>query len=232
MNIAGYLKSSLIDYPDTLASVIYSPECNFSCGYCHNKDLVLSQQDIIDETLIFEHLIKRKRILDGVVITGGEPTLQKNLIPFIKKIKALDFKVKLDTNGYRPQVIKDLLDGQLIDYIAMDIKNSREAYSLTVDKNKLNFNPIEESIDLIKSSQIDYEFRTTLVKEYHDDQAIQGMGNLIRNSKRYILQQYEYSDKQIHNKTFNHFTLEEMGRFKEQIEVQYNVDEVLVRGRF
>jgi len=232
MKIAGYLKSSLIDYPDTLASVVYSPKCNFNCGFCHNKDLVYNSDEMMHQDVVLKHLKKRKKILDGVVISGGEPTLQQNLKPFIKEIKSLGFKVKLDTNGYKPEILESLLKDDLIDYVAMDIKNSPCKYQQTVDKKQFDIKAIEHSIEMIKLASVDYEFRTTWIKEYHDDNDIIGIGSLIEGSKRYVLQQYEFSDKQIKNETFNYYTLEEMSRFQNEFKVQYNVEEVLIRGRF
>jgi len=232
MKIAGYLKSSLIDYPDTLASVVYSPKCNFNCGFCHNKDLVYNSDEMMHQDVVLKHLKKRKKILDGVVISGGEPTLQQNLKPFIKEIKSLGFKVKLDTNGYKPEILESLLKDDLIDYVAMDIKNSPCKYQQTVDKKQFDIKAIKHSIEMIKLASVDYEFRTTWIKEYHDDNDIIGIGSLIEGSKRYVLQQYEFSDKQIKNETFNYYTLEEMSRFQNEFKVQYNVEEVLIRGRF
>ena len=232
MKIAGYLKSSLIDYPDTLASVVYSPKCNFNCGFCHNKDLVYNSDEMMHQDVVLKHLKKRKKILDGVVISGGEPTLQQNLKPFIKEIKSLGFKVKLDTNGYKPEILESLLKDDLIDYVAMDIKNSPCKYQQTIDRMQFDIKAIEHSIELIKLASVDYEFRTTWIKEYHDDNDISGIGSLIEGAKRYVLQQYEFSDKQIQSETFNYYTLEEMSRFQNEFKVQYNVEEVLIRGRF
>lgn len=232
MKIAGYLKSSLIDYPDTLASVVYSPKCNFNCGFCHNKDLVYDSDEMIHQSVVLKHLERRKKILDGVVITGGEPTLQQNLKPFIKAIKSLGYKVKLDTNGYKPKILEALIKEDLIDYVAMDIKNSPSKYQQTVDRTQFDIKAIQHSIKMIKQASIEYEFRTTWIKEYHDYNDIIGIGSLIKDSKRYVLQQYEFSDKQIKNETFNYYTLEEMSRFQDEFKVQYNVEEVLIRGRF
>ncbi|MBI9011119.1 MAG: anaerobic ribonucleoside-triphosphate reductase activating protein [Clostridiales bacterium] len=232
MKIAGYLKSSLIDYPDTLASVVYSPKCNFNCGFCHNKDLVYNSDEMMHQNIVLKHLKKRSKILDGVVISGGEPTLQQNLKPFIRDIKSLGYKVKLDTNGYKPEILENLIKENLIDYIAMDIKNSPCKYQQTVDKMQFDIETIKQSIEVIKRASVDYEFRTTWIKEYHDDNDIIGIGSLIKDSKRYVLQQYEFSDKQIRNEAFNYYTLDEMSRFQDEFKVQYNVEEVLIRGRF
>lgn len=232
MKIAGYLKSSLIDYPDTLASVVYSPKCNFNCGFCHNKDLVYNSDEMMHQNIVLKHLEKRKKILDGVVISGGEPTLQQNLKPFIREIKSLGYKVKLDTNGYKPEILEDLIKENLIDYVAMDIKNSPLKYQQTIDRMQFDIEMIKQSIEVIKRSSINYEFRTTWIKEYHDDNDIRGIGSLIKDAKMYVLQQYEFSEKQIKNESYNYYTLEEMSRFQDEFRVQHNVEEVLIRGRY
>lgn len=231
MKVVGFLKTSMIDYPNTLASVVYTPKCNFNCEFCHNKDLVYEEMIPVEHTTIFKHLDKRQGIIDGVVITGGEPTLQKNIVPFIKALKAKGLKVKLDTNGHKPEILKALLDNQLLDYVAMDIKNSWAKYDMTAQSN-VSAHKIRESIDLLKNSVIDYEFRTTLIKEFHTIEDIQSIGKIVHKSKRFVFQQYDYSDKQIKNQKFNFFTMEEMTRFKEEIAVQYSIDEIIVRGRY
>lgn len=232
MKIAGYLKTSLIDYPGTVASVVYTSACNFSCEFCHNKDLIEDTQTAVDHEMVFNHLDKRVNILDGVVVTGGEPTLQKNLIPFIKTIKAKGFKVKLDTNGYKPEILKELLSHNLVDYVAMDIKNTSDKYAVTISKDIMSIEAIKKSVQLLQESGIDYEFRTTWIKEFHHENDVHGIGEMIMGSKRYVLQQYQYSDKQIKDQHYNYFTLEEMGRLKDEIAVHYDIEEVIVRGRY
>lgn len=232
MKIAGYLKTSLIDYPNTVASVVYTSSCNFSCEFCHNKDLVEGIEETFSHQTVFDHLEKRKNIIDGVVITGGEPTLQKNLVSFIQDIKSKGFKVKLDTNGYKPEVLATLLDNDLVDYVAMDIKNTTDKYAQTISQSTLEFDSIQRSIKLLKDSSIDYEFRTTWIKEFHHEQDVKGIGELIKNAKRYVFQQYQYSDKQLKDCQYNYFTLDEMNRLKDEISNRYNIEEVVVRGRY
>lgn len=230
MKIAGFTKTSLIDFPDTLSSVVFTKSCNFNCGFCHNGDLVCQRLKLIHQEDVFKHLDKRQGIIDGVVVSGGEPTLQNNLIPFLKAIKNKGLKVKLDTNGYAPNVLKKILDEDLVDYIAMDIKNDPHRYEETVGK-ALDMAKIKKSIDLIKKSDIDYEFRSTLMKRFHNKDSIKGIGELIDGAKRYTLQQYEYVDKQIVDEDYGFYTLEEMKKFVKQLE-DYHIEEINIKGRY
>ncbi len=232
MKFSGFVKTSLIDFPDTLASVIYLPRCNFNCSYCHNKDLIDEHISHINQEEIFSHLEKRKKIIDGIVVTGGESTIHDGLIPFLRKLRTFDVKVKLDTNGYRPNIIKKIINEELVDYIAMDIKNSKKAYLDTISLDKMNFDNIIESIEVIKTSGVDYEFRTTLMKEFHSKEDIKGIASLISSSEKFVLQQYEYSDKQIRNQKYTHFPVEEMHNIKNEILDEYNIGKIEVRGRF
>ena len=231
MELASYLKTSWIDYPDKIASVIYTRGCNFNCPFCHNKDLIYDKTLMVSQEEVWQHLKKRKNILEGVVISGGEPTLQKDLVAFIGKIKDLGYKVKLDTNGYSPQILKKLLDLNLLDYIAMDIKNTFENYKATAGLS-LNLNHIEESIELIKNSGTDYEFRTTWMKSFHDLSKVDSIGDMIKGAKRYVFQQYQYSNKQIVDEDFKYFTKEEMAPMTQRLKEYFQVKEVLIRGKF
>jgi pyruvate formate lyase activating enzyme len=190
MKIGGFLKISLIDYPGKISSVVFTKGCPFRCPYCHNKDLVLENpKNKVLESQIFNFLKERKGKIDAVVISGGEPTIQEDLLEFIKKIKTLGFLVKLDTSGINPEVIEELLKNNLLNYIAMDIKNSFEKYKKTI---KAPFDPkrIKESINLIINSSIDYEFRTTLVDELHKEEDILKMAKKIKGAKLYVLQEF------------------------------------------
>jgi pyruvate formate lyase activating enzyme len=189
--IGGLQKFSLIDYPKKVAAVIFSQGCNFLCGYCHNPELVLKKRfsKSISSEEVLSFLKTRQNKLDAIVISGGEPTLQKDLIEFIKKIKDLNFLVKLDTNGQNPIALEKLLKDNLIDYIAMDIKAPIDKYPL-ITNISLGLNLIQDSINLILSSKIDYEFRSTLVKEMHSFEDIESMAYLIKGSKLYILQKF------------------------------------------
>ena len=191
MLIGGLQKFSLIDYPGKICAIIFTQGCNFRCGYCHNPELVDSNQfsPSLGEKKIIDFLKTRKEKLDAVCITGGEPLLQKDLLQFISKLKDLSFLVKLDTNGTSPSVLKKLIGRQLLDYIAMDIKAPLEKYSEVVNR-KLNLKDIEQSIKLIMNSGIDYEFRTTIVKSQLNFQEIKKIAQLISGAKLYILQKF------------------------------------------
>jgi pyruvate formate lyase activating enzyme len=191
MKIGGLQKVSLIDYPGLISAIIFLQGCNFKCSYCHNPELVDSKlfQPCIKEKEVLDFLNTRKGKLDAVTITGGEPTLQDDLVPFIKQIKKIGFAVKLDTNGSQPQVIKNLLTEKLIDYIAMDIKAPLEKYKDIV-KTQVNPDSIKESIRLILKSKIPYEFRTTVVQSQLEEKDILQIGKLIPGADRYALQKF------------------------------------------
>ena len=195
MQIHGFNKTTLLDYPRHLAATVFLGGCNMRCPFCHNASLVAGvvSQPTIPEQEVLSYLAKRKGILEGVCITGGEPTLHPNLITFIKKIKELGLKVKLDTNGTNPQLLKTLVTDRLIDYIAMDIKNSKEKYSQTAGLNHFNIDPILESADFLLTSPIEYEFRTTIVKEYHSREDMLSIGGWLTGAQAYYLQSYEDS---------------------------------------
>lgn len=195
MQIHGFNKSTLLDYPKHLAATIFVGACNMRCPFCHNASLVLRPhtQPIIPEEEIFAYLQKRKNILEGVCITGGEPTLYNDLPIFISQIKELGFKVKLDTNGTNPDMIKELVDKGLIDYVAMDIKNSKEKYKIAAGNKDISMEKIEESVSLLLSKIIDYEFRTTIVTELHSEQDMEDIGNWIKGANAYYLQAYSDS---------------------------------------
>jgi len=192
MHIGGVQKNSLIDYPGKLCSVIFSSGCNFDCPYCHNPDLVRSTstcQTTINSDEIVKFLAERRRFLDGVVISGGEPTLQHDLVDFCKKIKHLGFPVKLDTNGSRPQVLHYLIKESLIDYVAMDLKTDPVLYKSFI-KPDYQSDPIFSSVDIIMQSGIDYEFRTTCVKPMVTPETIVNISRRIQGASRYALQRF------------------------------------------
>jgi len=181
MQLHGLSKLTLLDFPGHLACTVFTGACNFRCPFCHNAPLVLAPDscpEILEEEF-FKFLISRRDKLDGVCITGGEPTLQPDLPEFIKKIKEFGFLVKLDTNGYRPEVLEDLLRQNLLDMVAMDIKNSKELYALTcgLEKDSFDIHRIEKSISLLLTSGIPHEFRTTVTKELHSQKSIIKLGS-------------------------------------------------------
>ena len=194
MKIKGLQKTTLLDFPEKLACTVFTGGCNFRCPFCHNASLVLraGEAQEISEADFFNYLSKRKGMLDGVCITGGEPTLCPDLEDFIKKIKELGLLVKLDTNGTFPEKIESLLDKGLVDYIAMDIKNSPDKYPLTVGAD-VDMNKINRSIDILLSEKVDYEFRTTVVRELHSYEDFHAISEWIKGAKRYFLQTFEDS---------------------------------------
>ncbi|MDU6266400.1 MAG: anaerobic ribonucleoside-triphosphate reductase activating protein [Anaerocolumna aminovalerica] len=196
MEIHGFNKTTLLDYPGHLASTIFLGGCNFRCPFCHNSSLVLNPagQPTISEEEVFETLNKRKGVLEGVCITGGEPTLYSGLPQFIDEIKNMGLKVKLDTNGQNPKILKDLIAKGSIDYVAMDIKNSKEKYGLSIGIPNFDISKVSESISFLLSSAIDYEFRTTVVKEHHIAEDFISIGKWIEGAKAYYLQAYRDSD--------------------------------------
>lgn len=199
MQIHGFNKTTLLDYPGHLASTIFLGGCNFRCPFCHNKALVLSPdtEPTIPADEVLQYLKKRQGILEGVCVSGGEPTMETDLPSFLYSIKSLGYRIKLDTNGYRPQVIKHLYHNGLIDFIAMDIKSSPEQYSKAAGIPSLNFEKIKESASFIMESGISYEFRTTIVKELHSSREISSIGEWLKGAKFYYLQNYQDSDSVI-----------------------------------
>ena len=193
MNICGYQKTTLLDYPGLVAATIFTGGCNFRCPFCHNSDLILNPTTLIPEEEIFAFLKKRKNILSGICITGGEPTLQTNLSEFIEKVRSLGYKIKLDTNGYHPEIIQDLLNKNLLNYIAMDIKAGFSNYVKVCGIQNFNMDTIKKSISIIENSGIDYEFRTTVVKELHSKQDFQEIIELISPQSPYYIQSFKDS---------------------------------------
>lgn len=195
MFICGTENVSLVDYNEKIATVVFTAGCNMRCPFCHNAELVLCSDDDyrIDEKEIFDFLAKRRTVIDAVVVSGGEPTLQRDLARFIREIRAMGLAVKLDTNGLRPDVLKSLLDEKLLDYVAMDIKNSRAKYSLTAGVN-VDISAICESIRLIMSYAPDYEFRTTVIREFHTEEDFKDIACMIAGAKRYYIQKYKDAD--------------------------------------
>ncbi|MCR5349303.1 MAG: anaerobic ribonucleoside-triphosphate reductase activating protein [Bacilli bacterium] len=188
-------KLSLVDYDDNLTATLFMAGCPFRCPFCHNADLVLHPEkaEVIPFATIMDYLQKRQGVLDAVCITGGEPTLMPDLEEKIRAIRALGYKIKLDSNGFRPTVLRDLIGKGLLDYVAMDIKNSPEKYSLTAGV-EVDISAIEESVSLLMNSGIAYEFRTTSVQEFHDYSDFVKIGKWIAGANRYFIQHYVDSE--------------------------------------
>lgn len=196
MLICGYEKLSMVDYDEKIACTVFCGGCNFCCPFCHNAPLVVGNvsAQTLDEREVFDYLQKRRGLVDAVCVSGGEPTLQKDLASFMRRAKALGYLVKLDTNGTRPEVIESLIGEGLVDYIAMDIKNSLEKYPLTVGLEGVDTEAIEKSIELIRHSGVEHEFRTTLVKELHTGQDLEKIAEAISGAQRYFMQKYNDND--------------------------------------
>lgn len=195
MKIFGLQKMTLLDFPGHVACTVFLGGCDFRCPYCHNFELADgTAKPVMEEEEFLSFLKKRQGLLDGVAITGGEPCLYKDLPELVKKIRELGFMVKLDTNGYHPQLLKQILDEKLIDYAAMDIKNSPEKYAVTCGVESVDMDTIRTSINLLMESGIDYEFRTTVVEEFHEAADFEEMGKMIRGAKRYFLQSFTDRD--------------------------------------
>ncbi|MBR6602638.1 MAG: anaerobic ribonucleoside-triphosphate reductase activating protein [Clostridia bacterium] len=191
MIIKGLQKLTLLDYPGHLACTVFTGGCNFRCPFCHNASLVTGKnEEDYTEDEIFEFLGKRQGTLEGVAITGGEPLLQSDIVEFIKRVKNMGFKVKLDTNGSFPEKLKEIVSAGLVDYVAVDIKNSLNKYSETVGRLGYDTERVCESIEFLMNSDVDYEFRTTVVSELHTAEDIEKIGKQIAGAKRWYLQNF------------------------------------------
>lgn len=196
MTFVGIQKFTLLDYPSKIACTVFSPGCNFRCPFCHNSEVVdlNRNQGAISEEEVLNFLKTRQGLIEGVCFTGGEPTLQSGLEDFIKKVKDLGFLIKLDTNGEKPETLKKLLNEDLLDYVAMDVKNSLKSYGKTIGIQNFSTKNIEKSIRILLNSDIDYEFRTTVVKEFHAKEDFMDIMPLLNGAKLWRLQEFRLSD--------------------------------------
>lgn len=205
MKIEALQKLTLLDYPQKMACTIFTHGCNFRCPFCHNAGLVLdTQQTQITEEEIFKFLKSRQGILEGVCITGGEPLLQEGIEDFIKTIKDMGYLVKLDTNGSYPEKLKALCKKGLIDYVAMDIKNSKQKYAVTVGKKLFDLTSVSESVDFLKKGNVPYEFRTTVTKDFHTKDDLLDIAKWLSGCDAYYLQQFVDSGNLIDNAVTGH----------------------------
>lgn len=212
MLISGLQKLTLLDYPGTVACTVFTGGCNFRCPFCHNAALVLPElmgQDT-DEEQVLAFLKRRQGVLDGVAITGGEPLLHKDIGIFLEKVRALGYKIKLDTNGSFPDRLQELISAGLVDRVAMDIKNAPELYAKTVGLPSLDLAPIERSKELLLRGDVDYEFRTTVVKGLHTRESIIGAAKWIAGAKEYYLQQFKDSGNVIAIEGLSEYNEQEM----------------------
>lgn len=226
MRIAGFQKLTLLDFPGKVSCILFTQGCNFKCPYCQNSGLIGHENDeLIDEEEIFSYLNKRKGVIDGVVISGGEPTVQADLVRFIRRVKDLGFLVKLDTNGSNPDILEELLKDNLLDYVAMDIKNPLALYkevagiSPKVDK-------LKRSIELLKNCSIDHEFRTTIIRNIHDIDKIFEICSYVDGNKMY-LQNFEQSENVL-GVNLESFSKEELLDIQKKMKGKY--PNVKVRG--
>ena len=227
MDFVGIDKLSLLDYEDKVAMVLFCKPCNFRCPFCHNGLTVLEAETTIPFDDILEYLQSRKGLIDAVVVSGGEPTLMPDLKEKVKALKELGFLVKLDTNGTNPEMIKDLYESHLIDYVAMDIKNSFKKYPLTAGVKNIDLTKISQSINYLMTSGVDYEFRTTLIDEFHDAQDMRDIAETIKGAKRLYLQKFVERDSCI-QKGLHAISEERVLKFKEILEE--TIEFVSLRG--
>ena len=229
MEIHGFNKTTLLDYPEHVAATVFTGGCNFRCPFCHNASLVLQPEEcpVIPEEEVLGHLRKRRGILEGVCITGGEPTLQKDLKEFICKVKDMGFLVKLDTNGYRPEVLRQLLSEGLLDYVAMDVKAALPNYTKVTGCPQLDLSRIEESIAILKNSRISYEFRTTVVKGLHTVEEFEEIGRMLKGCRAYYLQVYRDNENVI-SRSYAAYPAQIMRDMKEM--ARKYIDKVELRG--
>lgn len=217
MHFCGMNKTTLLDYPGHVAATLFTGGCNMRCPFCQNSVLVLApqKQPEISEQDVLAFLRRRRGILEGVCITGGEPTLQNDLEDFIRRVREMDYLIKLDTNGYRPRILRHLLEEELLDYVAMDIKASKERYGIACGLAEVELNRIEESVELLKTSSIPYEFRTTVVKGIHSPEEFTAIGRWLQGSRAYYLQSFRDSG-QVMQPGFAEFERAELEEMRER----------------
>ena len=229
MNIYGFQTLTLLDYPGAVACTVFLGHCNFRCPFCQNGNLVLhpEREPLIDEETVFSHLEKRKGLLDGVCITGGEPTLESELPDFLGKVREMGYRIKLDTNGYRPEVLKSLAEAGLVDYVAMDIKNSPDRYGETAGLADLDVLRIQESVEFLMRGAVDYEFRTTVARELHGRAEFERIGKWLAGCRKYCLQNYRESEFVL-QPVFSGYSREQLERFRELL--LRSIGQVEIRG--
>lgn len=227
MIISGFQKITLLDYPSKVACTIFTSGCNLRCPFCHNSSIVLGTDTKLNETDIFRFLEKRVGLLDAVCISGGEPTLQLDLKGFIKNVKELGFLVKLDTNGTNYNKLVDLIESKLLDYVAMDIKNCIPKYAMTCGVQNVDIEQIQKSINYLINSDFDYEFRTTILKDYHTEADMVRISEILKGCKRYYLQKFLKSDSVIDSRCEE---LQDSDILKYLEIVRKNIPQAEVRG--
>jgi len=227
MIIGGFQKTSLLDYPDMISSIIWTVGCNFNCPFCYNTELVYGTAKIISEEEIFDHLKKRKGIVEALVISGGEPFLQKDLGVFCEKVKKLGYLVKIDTNGSFPDELKELIDKKLVDYVAVDIKAPKNKYE-TLAGVKIDIKKIQKTVDILQKSSVDYEFRTTFVPKLLTKKDILEIGKWLKGSKKYYLQKFKSDVPLISSKLegIKSYSKEDLGNILNEIKPYFEYCDV------
>ncbi|MBR2337061.1 MAG: anaerobic ribonucleoside-triphosphate reductase activating protein [Clostridia bacterium] len=228
MKFYGFQKMTMLDYPGKVACIVFTGGCNLRCPFCHNALLVTQVDNVVyDEEEIIAYLNKRKGLLDGICVSGGEPLLQVGIEDFLKRVKELGFLVKLDTNGTFPARLKSLVEKGLVDYVAMDIKNCKEKYALTTGTESFDISKIEESVAFLLSDKVDYEFRTTVVDGLHEAQDIVKIGEWIKGAKKYFLQNFVDSGNLIQS-GLKAVSLDKLKEFAKSVE--NSVGKISLRG--
>lgn len=227
MKICGLEKLSLVDYEGKVTAVVFTGGCNYKCPFCHNGDLALNRAEEISEDEVLDYLIARRKMLDAVCISGGEPTIWQDLPEFLSKVKEIGYLVKLDTNGTNSAMLQKLIDQKLIDYVAMDIKNCFEKYTKTAGVCNANAEMVVKSLNILKKNKILYELRTTLVKEFHSLEDINKMANDLIGVEKIFLQKFNASDNCI-NKNLTAVSKEQAERYAEIL--GKTINRVYLRG--
>jgi len=227
MKIGGLQKTSLLDYPDTISAIVWTVGCDFRCPFCYNKDIVLGNVEPISEDEVLSFLKKRFGMLEGLVISGGEPLMQKDIVEFCEKVKKIGYLIKIDTNGMHPEKLKELIDKNLVDYIAMDVKAPKKKYD-KLTNIRTNIKKIEKSIEIIKNSTVDYEFRTTIIPELLTNQDIMDIAKWLKRAKRFYIQQFKVDNPLISPKLSKAkpYAKEELIKIHEDIKLCFETCEV------
>ena len=214
MIICGMEKFSMVDYDGCISCTVFTKGCNFLCPFCHNSSLVTGEAEEIPEQEVFDYLTKRKGLVDAVCITGGEPTMQRGLKEFILRVRALGYKVKLDTNGTNPTLLKQLLEEGLVDYVAMDIKTDFEHYEdVTGVSNPALLDRVKESVRILKAIAPDYEFRTTAIAEFHSEENYRGIAEIVRGAKRFFIQKFKDGENNLTQGILHELSEQEAKKF-------------------
>lgn len=217
--IYDFIKTSFVDYPKLISAVIFTSGCNLRCPFCHNGSLVdfhAGESSVTNR--FFEYVKKRKNVMEGVVITGGEPTMHLGLPNLVASLKHLGVKVKLDTNGTNPEMLRKAIEAG-VDYVAMDLKNDFESYAQTTGLDVSPVENIRQSMRLLRTSTIEYEFRTTVMKEFHSEQVLNRMMGNILPGELWVIQNYRYSDEQLESTFFTAFTPIELVEIHDRLRI-------------